>query len=108
MKHKILKKHLKEGATLPIYLNFREQKKLRGNALLIKRLIDREPSETEKEYEFCEIGGINTERQQDKVQVLYNWQWWRIMFIDGPEVGFETAVKIAYYQSTFWQKEYKE
>ena len=107
MKHKILKRDLKVGTIVPIYLNFKEQKAYRGHALLLKRLVEREPPKEDKQYEFAEVGGINPDRNHDKVQVLYNWQWWRIVFTSGPEKGFETAVKIAYYQRTFWQKEYE-
>ena len=104
MKHKVLKKDLKEGNILPIFLNFKEQKEYRGHALLIKRLIKREPPKIEREYEFAEIGDANLDRKQDMVQIIYNWEWWRIRFTDGPEKGFETAVKIAYYQIPYWHK----
>lgn len=108
MKHKIVKKHLVEGNILPIFLNWQTQQNFRGNAILIKRLIDREPSDIDKIYEFTEIGSNNIKRKHDKVQILYNYQWWRIKFIDGPEKGFETAVRISHYQKTFWQKEEEE
>lgn len=108
MKHKILRRDLKVGNIVPIFLNYKNQTNYRGHAILLKRLSDREPSKEDREYEFAEIGGINTERKKDKVQVLYNWQWWRILFTEGPEKGFETAVRIAYYQRTFWQKDYED
>ena len=101
MKHKILKKDLKEGIIVPIYLNFKEQTNYRGHAILLKRLKEREPPLEQREYEFCEIGDTLYNRIQDKIQILYNYQWWRIKFTTGPNIGFETAVKIAYYQGTF-------
>lgn len=108
MTHKILKKDLKEGNIIPIYLNYKEQKQFRGHALLVKRLVEREPPKEIREYEFAEIGDINPDRKQDKIQVLYNWEWWKIKFVEGLEKDFETAVKIAYYQRTFWQKDNNE
>lgn len=101
MKHKILKKDLKEGIIVPIYLNFKEQTNYRGHAILLKRLKEREPPIEQREYEFAEIGDTLYNRIQDKIQILYNYQWWRIRFTTGPDKDFETAVKIAYYQGTF-------
>lgn len=108
MKHTVLKKHLVQGSVIPIFLNWQKQQNFRGNAILIKRLEEREPSKDEKTYEFDEIGSSLFKRKHDKVQILYNYEWWLIKFIDGPEKGFQTAVKIAYYQKTFWQKEEEE
>lgn len=108
MRHKITKRHLKEGNIIPIYLNFKEQKNLRGNAILIKRIEEREPPKEQKTYEFAVIGDYKEDRKKDKITVLYNWQWWKIKFVDGPEKNFETAVRIAYYQRTFWQKNIEE
>ena len=105
MKHKVLKRDLKVGTILPIYLNFKEQKNYRGHAILLERLIEREPPDYEKIYEYYEeILHSFTKRQlksKKKIkQILYNWQWWRIKFIEGPETVFETAVKIGYYYRT--------
>lgn len=108
MKHKVLKKHLKEGNMLSIYLNWQEQQGFRGNAVLLKRLVNREPPEEDKVYLFKEIGDIIKDRLKDKINILYSYQWWRIEFIDGPNSGFVTAVKIAYYKRTFWQTEEEE
>ena len=107
MKHKILKKDLKIGNTIPIYLNFKEQKDFRGHAILIERLLEREPSKDQTAYEFAEIKAdvvLEEDRKKDPIQIVYHWQWWKIKFVDGPEKDFMTAVKIAYYQITFWQK----
>ncbi len=106
--HKILKKNLKEGNILPIFLNWQKQQQFRGNAILLKRLENREPPYDQRTYEFVERGENNPKRIQDKVQILYNYQWWIIKFIDGPEKGFQTAVKIAHYQRTFWSREEEE
>ena len=105
MKHKILKKDLKVGTILPIFLNFKEQKNYRGHAILVDRLIEREPPDYEKIYEYYEeTMQFFTKKQLNSnkkiKQILYNWQWWRIKFIEGPEKEFETAVKIAYYYRT--------
>lgn len=108
MTHKVFRKDLKPGNILPIWLNYKEQTNFRGNALLLERLVDKEPPKDQKEYEFAEIGGINPQRKQDKVQILYNWQLWRVKFTDGNNKDFITSVKIAHYQRTFWQKEYED
>lgn len=101
----IVKKDLKEGNILPIYLNFKNQENYRGDAVLIKRLCEREPSFDQRIFEFSEIENIyDINRIHNKIQVLYNYQWWKIKFITGPEKDFTTAVKIAYYYKKYWQK----
>jgi hypothetical protein len=104
MKHKILKKHLKVGNIIPIYLNWKNQTNFRGNAILLKRLENREPPNEERIYEFKEIGNLIPNRIQDKISILYSYQWWLIKFIDGKDTGFQTATKIAHYNRTFWTK----
>lgn len=105
MTHKVLKKHLKENNIIPIYLHWRDQSSYRGNAKLLKRLIDKEPSEEQKTYEFAAIGD-NTiyDRKKDKISIIYSYQSWVIIFIDGPEKDFQTRVNIAYYKSTLYNR----
>lgn len=107
MKHKILKKNLKVDNIIPIFLDYKKQEIYRGDAILIKRLINREPPEEIKTFEFAEIGNILPNRKKDKIQVIYSWEWWLIKFVNGPEKDFKTAVKIAYYKETLWDKKNK-
>jgi hypothetical protein len=105
MKHKILKRDLKESTIVPIYLNYKEQQNYRGHAILLKRLYEREPPNHERIYEFYEeTMQFFTKKQlkgNKKVkQILYKWEWWKIKFTTGNEKDFETAVKIAYYYKT--------
>jgi len=105
MIHKVHKKMLKENKIVPIYLNFMEQKNYRGNAILITRLLDREPEEAIKEYEFAEIGSILQNRLKEKVSVIYSYQRWVVKFVDGPNIGFQTAVNISYYKKTLFGRQ---
>lgn len=102
MQHKIHKKDLKEGNIIPIFLSWNSQEKYRGDAILIKRDIDKEPPEDIKEYEFAQIGSNHIKRKKEKVSILYSYQMWIIKFINGPDKGFQTRVKIAYYKSTLY------
>jgi hypothetical protein len=100
MKHKILKKDLKEGNIIPIFLNYKEQKDYRGHAILLKRLQEREPLKEQTQFEYHSF----ISSKGNDIQIIYYWQWWKIKFTTGPEKDFETAVKIAYYQKPYWEK----
>jgi hypothetical protein len=109
MTHKILKKHLKENNIIPIYLYWKEHKEFRGNARLIERLVDKEPPEEDKTYEFKEIGDDTIfDRKKDKVSILYSYQSWVIEFVDGKDKGFKTRVNVSYYKSTLYNREKNE
>lgn len=108
MKHKVLKKNLKEENIIPIYLYWREQKLYRGDAILIERLIDKEPPEEIKSFLFKEIGDDTIlDRKKDKISIIYSYQTWIIQFVNGKEQGFRTRVNIAYYKSTLYNR-YKD
>lgn len=86
------KKHLTEGAILDIYLYPFEQKEFRGKALLLKREIDKEPRKKQKIFLFKEY--------RNKMGILReyycNYEIWIIRFLDGPQKGFKTIVKIPF------------
>ena len=105
MIHKVHKKMLKEGNIVPIFLNWKDQKEFRGNAMLINRIKDKEPDEDVKEYEFAEIGSNLQYRKKEKVSVVYSYQRWVISFVDGPMQGFRTSVNISYYKKTLYGRQ---
>lgn len=105
MIHKVHKKMLKEGNIIPIFLNWRDQKDFRGNAILINRIADKEPEEDVKEYEFIEIGSNLQHRKKEKVSVVYSYQRWVISFVDGSMQGFRTSVNISYYKKTLYGRQ---
>jgi hypothetical protein len=102
MYHKVHRKDLREGNIIPIFLSWSNQKNYRGDAILIKRDIDREPDEDIKKYEFAEIGSDHIRRKKEKISIIYSYQIWIIKFVNGPDKGFQTKVKIAYYKSTLY------
>lgn len=102
MEHKVHKKDLKEGNIIPIYLSWNNQEKYRGDAILIKRDKTNEPPESIKEYEFTEIGSNHIKRKKEKISIIYSYQIWIIKFINGPDIGFQTKAKIAYYKNTLY------
>lgn len=105
MKHKVLKKHLKEGNIIPVWLNWKHQLNYRGDAVLIERVQKDEPPDDQKIYEFCEIGDSSLfDRKKDKITVLYSYQCWIIQFVTGKDKGFRTKAKIGYYKSTFYNR----
>lgn len=105
MKHKILKRNLKVNNILPIYLNWKEQLQYRGNAILIKRMVETEPPADIKKYEFKEIGDDTViDRKKEKVSIIYSYESWLIKFVEGKEKGFQTRVNIAYYKSTLYNR----
>lgn len=106
MKHKVTKKDLYEGSIVPIFLYWNSQEKFRGNAELIKRDIVSEPESDIKEYEFKEIGSNIIKRKKEKISIIYSYQTWIIKFIDGPDKGFQTRVKIAYYKRTLYGRKH--
>lgn len=105
MKHLVLKRQLKQGSIIPIFLNWKEQKEFRGNAILVERKETRNEYQ-DRIYEFCEIGdSLLKDRKQEKISVIYDYQRWVIKFIDGNHAGFQTAVNIAYYSKTAYTNE---
>lgn len=106
MIHKLKKGQLKTNNIISIYLNWKEKKDFRGNAILIERLKD--PSELQKEYLFCEIGKDSPYRKKDLISIIYSYQRWIIKFVDGPEKGFQTAVNISYYKKTLHGREQEQ
>ena len=98
----LTEKDLKKGNILPIYFNYQEQKKPRGNALLIKKVKSR-ITEEEKEFIIKEVGDkYNKNRKRAYKAPIWSYQDWIVEFVDGPQKGFRTQVKIAYYKRTFF------
>lgn len=104
MKHIVYKKDLKEGNIIPIFLSWNDQKNYRGDAILIKRDKVNEPPEDIKQYEFIEVGSNHIKRKKEKISIIYSYQIWIIKFVSGPDKGFQTKVKIAYFESTYYAK----
>jgi len=105
MKHLIYKKDLHEGNIIPIFLSWNDQTKYRGDALLIKRVKDKEPDDDQRKYEFTEIGSNLIERKKEKISIIYSYQIWIIKFVSGPDKGFQTKVKIAHFEQTYYAKD---
>lgn len=104
MKHIIYQKDLQEGNIIPIFLSWNDQTKYRGDAVLIQRDTKNEPDDDTKRYEFKEIGSDLIKRKKEKVSIIYSYQIWIIKFVTGPDKGFQTKVKIAHYESTYYGK----
>lgn len=106
MTHYLKKNQLKANNILPIYLNWKEKKEFRGNAILLNRIDN--CNELQKEYLFCEIGKEGPHRKKDLISIIYSYQRWCIKFVDGPEKGFQTAVNISYYKKTLHGREQED
>ena len=99
MVHKILYRDLKEGNVVPIYLDWKQQLNYQGDAVLIKRLEDKEDPEHVKEYLFTEIGDhMLLDRKKSSIRIIYSYQKWIIKFINGNNKGFRTIRNIAHYR----------
>jgi hypothetical protein len=90
---KILKTYLEEGNIIPIFLDWRSQENLRGYAVLLERLKDKEDQEDIKEYELLE-----TKIRGKKVSIINSYQKWIIRFTTGPQKGLKTQVNISYFK----------
>lgn len=95
------KKDLKVGAVLPIYIDYKQEEKFRGNAKLLNKFESqtfqsRYPPSM-RSYVRAEVGSGNKYEPQT---IIWSWERWRIQFVDGPDKGFITACNIAYYVTT--------
>lgn len=103
------KSHLKKGAILPIYEDWKDQTGLMGYAKLVKRIsVDSE----EQPYERATVG---SGKIKEPDMVIYKFQRWNIEFVDpldyNPDIsqkdrwrflsqkGFKTNWNIAYFET---------
>lgn len=84
------KEDLREGNILPIYEDYKQQKKFLGHAMLLKY----SPSwRDELPYVRKEIG--NTDR--DPITINWAYERWKVQFVDGELKDFVTCKYIAYF-----------
>ncbi len=81
------KSHLKKGAILPIYVNWKDQDTLMGYARLNKRIS--EPKD-EQPYERVSIGSGRIKEQD---MVIYKHQRWNVTFVDPIEYNPDISQK---------------
>lgn len=103
------KSHLKKGAILPIYEDWKEQKKLMGYAKLNKRI-----SKDSEEYPYERVS-IGSGKIKSPDMVIYKFQRWNITFVDPYEFnpnmskehrwkylsqkGFTTNYNLSYFET---------
>lgn len=79
------KSHLKKGAIMPIYSNWKEQDGLIGYAKLNKRV-----SKDSEEYPF-ERASVGSGRIKEPDLVIYRFQRWNITFVDPLDYNSEIS-----------------
>jgi hypothetical protein len=103
------KSHLKKGAILPIYEDWKDQTGLMGYAKLVKRI---STDDEEQPYERATVG---SGKIKEPDMVIYKFQRWNIEFVDpldyNPDIsqkdrwrylsqkGFKTNWNIAYFET---------
>lgn len=81
------------GSVVEIYRDFRNRKNYQGRARLLEKLDALTPKH-QRPYIRAEVG--NSTKQAPHT-VVWSWERWKVKFIDGPDKGFVTARKIAYF-----------
>lgn len=81
------------GSIAEIYEDYRVMKKYQGRARLLEELDANTPAH-QRQYIRAEVGNPT---KQAPHTIIWSWKRWRIEFIDGPNKGFTTARKIAYF-----------
>jgi len=81
------------GSIADIYEDFRNLQNYQGRARLICEL-DANTPQHQRQYIRAEIGNP---KKQAPHTVIWTWKRWKVEFIDGPNKGFITARKIAYF-----------
>lgn len=92
--------NFKVGSIAEIYIDYRHRTKYEGRATLLEEL-DTDYSLNDRIYVRAEIG--HSEKQSPHT-IYWSWKKWKVQFIDGPNKGWTTARKIAYYVSAGLQK----
>jgi len=87
------KSDITEGSIIEIYLDYKNQKKYEGRALLLEPM-DSNVTESQRSYIRKEVGSAD---KQSPHAVIWTWERWKIKFIDGPNAGWTTARKISYF-----------
>lgn len=86
-----------EGSIAEIYTNFKDRIGYEGRARLLKCLDDDAEDLT---YRYFIIAEIGSSKKQSPHTLVWSYKKWRIQFIDGPNKGWITSRKIAFYIST--------
>lgn len=84
---------LEVGSVAEIYTDFRNRIGFEGRARILEELDARTP-EPQRVYIRAEIG---SPKKQAPHTIIWTWKRFRVEFIDGPNKGFITARKIAYF-----------
>ena len=81
------------GSIAEIYQNYKNRENFQGRARLLKE-IDCIASPQERLYIRKQIG---SGRKQEPHTIIWSWKRWKVEFIDGPNKGWITARKIAFF-----------
>lgn len=100
--YNIKRKHIYEGAIVPIYENSLERKNYIGDAELIKCI---QKATEQTQYILSEKKIITRSGKEVYKTLYYNYDIWTIKFVSGNNIGFITNKKISYLQYTKFEDE---
>lgn len=88
-----IEKEFNPGVVTNIFTDYKNQKGFQGRGRLLKIL----PSNQRKSERIYIRAQIGDGKKQAPHTIIWGWQKWRIRFIDGPNKGWVTSRKIAYF-----------
>lgn len=87
------KKDIVVNSIVEIYGDYINRKDYQGRAKIIERLECGTPL-SQRPFIVAEVGNP---KKQAPHTIIWSWKRWKILFIDGPNKGWITARKIAYF-----------